>query len=823
MVNLAQTKKRQTTKRKPTNTRKKNTNNKKKQGDSPLRYIVAIAIFVIVTLGAFQLGIIGTMIDSFFNYLFGTSRFLTYILILIGTVFITYYKALPKTRRTVGAFVLQVALLLVTHIIFYFTHKVQAQREPVLSFVYKSYEHSNFPVFGGGLIGHYLLALFIPLISIVGIIIVTILLIASSIILLLKQKHRDVSKLLFEKLKVKGKDASENYQERRKQNKVKKEAKARVKAEKKAEQQAEQQARSEAQQSDDNVTDVSDLKEIPSSKSEQQLSIPIYGHSDSEDDHKQTTEKSMGKRTKRMFDQEGQLDQTATQQNANLNQASLDQQIDDMELEQSEQGEAINSISEAGEVENEAYTLPPLTLLKQPAKQKATSKAEVQRKGQLLETTLKNFGVDAKVTQIKIGPAVTQYEIQPAQGVKVSKIVNLHNDIALALAAKDIRIEAPIPGRSAVGIEVPNDKISLVSLKEVLDEKFPAKNKLEVGLGRDISGDPITVELNKMPHMLVAGSTGSGKSVCINGIITSILLNAKPHEVKLMLIDPKMVELNIYNGIPHLLIPVVTNPHKASQALEKVVAEMERRYDLFQHSSTRNIEGYNEAIRRQNAELEEKQSELPYIVVIVDELADLMMVAGKEVENAIQRITQMARAAGIHLIIATQRPSVDVITGLIKNNIPSRIAFAVSSQIDSRTIIDSAGADKLLGKGDMLYVANGGSTRTRVQGAFLSDQEVQDVVDYVVEQQKANYVKEMEPDAPVDKSEMKSEDALYDEAYLFVLEQQKASTSLLQRQFRIGYNRASRLMDDLERNQVIGPQKGSKPRQILVDIDSDEV
>lgn len=820
MVNLAQTKKRQTSKRKPTNTRKKTTNNKKKQGDSPLRFIVAIAIFVIVTLGAFQLGIVGTMIDSFFNYLFGTSRFLTYILILIGTVFITYYKALPKTRRTVGAFILQLALLLVTHIVFYFSHKAQAQREPVLSFVYKSYEHSNFPVFGGGLIGHYLLALFIPLISIVGIIIVTILLIASSIILLLKKKHRDVSKVLFEKLKVKGKDASENYRERRKQNKVKKEAKARVKAEKKAEQQAEQQASSAAQQSDNNVTDVSDLKEITNSTSEEQLSIPIYGHSESEDNHKQTSEKPIGKRTKRMFDQEGQLDQKASQQNSNLNQASLDQQLDDIN---SEQSEAINSISEAGEVENEAYSLPPLTLLKQPAKQKATSKAEVQKKGQLLETTLKNFGVDARVTQIKIGPAVTQYEIQPAQGVKVSKIVNLHNDIALALAAKDIRIEAPIPGRSAVGIEVPNDKISLVSLKEVLDEKFPAKNKLEVGLGRDISGEPITVELNKMPHMLVAGSTGSGKSVCINGIITSILLNAKPHEVKLMLIDPKMVELNIYNGIPHLLIPVVTNPHKASQALEKVVAEMERRYDLFQHSSTRNIEGYNEAIRRQNAELEEKQSELPYIVVIVDELADLMMVAGKEVENAIQRITQMARAAGIHLIIATQRPSVDVITGLIKNNIPSRIAFAVSSQIDSRTIIDSSGADKLLGKGDMLYVANGGSTRTRVQGAFLSDQEVQDVVNYVVEQQKANYVKEMEPDAPVDKSEMKSEDALYDEAYLFVLEQQKASTSLLQRQFRIGYNRASRLMDDLERNQVIGPQKGSKPRQILVDIDSDEV
>lgn len=806
---MAQTKKRTTTKRKPTNTRKKSTNKKKKQGDSPIRYVFAIIAFVLIVLGAFQLGILGMMIDSFFNYLFGTSRFLTYILLFIGTIIITYYKALPKTRRTVGAFILQFSLLLVTQIIFYFTHNAQAQREPVLTFVYESYAHTHFPNFGGGLVGYYLLTLFIPLISIVGVIIVTILLIASSFILISKQSHRDVSKFLFEKTKNKSQDASTNFKEKRKQNKVKKEAKARVKAEKKAEQQAAQKE----------VKDVSDLPEISNTKAEQQSVIPIYGHSDNEEENLQSQQHSKYQRSKRKFNQKDGNSQTP--RSSKQEQDSLDQLID--QTEQPTQDENANSISEAGEVENEAYTIPPLSLLNQPAKQKTTSKAEVQKKGQLLETTLKNFGVDARVTQIKIGPAVTQYEIQPAQGVKVSKIVNLHNDIALALAAKDIRIEAPIPGRSAVGIEVPNDKISIVSLKEVLEEKFPAKNKLEVGLGRDISGDPITVELNKMPHLLVAGSTGSGKSVCINGIITSILLNAKPHEVKLMLIDPKMVELNVYNGIPHLLIPVVTNPHKASQALEKVVAEMERRYDLFQHSSTRNIEGYNEAIRRQNQELEEKQSELPYIVVIVDELADLMMVAGKEVENAIQRITQMARAAGIHLIIATQRPSVDVITGIIKNNIPSRIAFAVSSQIDSRTIIDSSGADKLLGKGDMLYVANGGSTRTRVQGAFLSDHEVQDIVNYVVEQQKANYVKEMEPDTPVEKSEMKSEDSLYDEAYLFVVEQQKASTSLLQRQFRIGYNRASRLMDDLERNQVIGPQKGSKPRQILVDLDSNEV
>ena len=547
------------------------------------------------------------------------------------------------------------------------------------------------------------------------------------------------------------------------------------------------------------IKDVSDFTEVP-----QERDIPIYGHTENE-----SKSQSQPSRKKRVFDAENSSNNIVNHHQADQQEQLTEQTHNSVESE--------NTIEEAGEVTNVSYVVPPLTLLNQPAKQKATSKAEVQRKGQVLENTLKDFGVNAKVTQIKIGPAVTQYEIQPAQGVKVSKIVNLHNDIALALAAKDVRIEAPIPGRSAVGIEVPNEKISLVSLKEVLDEKFPSNNKLEVGLGRDISGDPITVPLNEMPHLLVAGSTGSGKSVCINGIITSILLNAKPHEVKLMLIDPKMVELNVYNGIPHLLIPVVTNPHKAAQALEKIVAEMERRYDLFQHSSTRNIKGYNELIRKQNQELDEKQPELPYIVVIVDELADLMMVAGKEVENAIQRITQMARAAGIHLIVATQRPSVDVITGIIKNNIPSRIAFAVSSQTDSRTIIGTGGAEKLLGKGDMLYVGNGDSSQTRIQGAFLSDQEVQDVVNYVVEQQQANYVKEMEPDAPVDKSEMKSEDALYDEAYLFVVEQQKASTSLLQRQFRIGYNRASRLMDDLERNQVIGP------RQVLIDLNNDEV
>ncbi|WP_145471232.1 DNA translocase FtsK [Staphylococcus pettenkoferi] len=814
---MAQSKKK-STKKKSTTTRKKRSN-KKKQTESPLRYVIAIIIFILVVLGVFQLGIIGKMIDSFFDYFFGWSRYLTYILILLYTTAMTFYKAIPKTRPAIGVVVLQFALLFIAQVIYHFTHSVASEREPVLSYIYKAHQHTFLPNFGGGLIGFYLLKLFVPLISIFGVIIITLLLLASSIILLSKRRHRDVSKALLEGMKTKSQSASENMKDRRQARKVKKDAKARLKAEKQEQARLEQE-----QQAQEEVTDVSDLPEVPRDNDASDSAIPIFGHSDREQAQEQDTKGKRSRRKRRNETSEqvaNATDDRAPEPHSQDTEATSNSAKKPTTTD-SEADQDSSSISEAGEVENEAYTIPPLSLLNQPPKQQTTSKSEVQQKGRLLENTMKNFGVNAKVTQIKIGPAVTQYEIQPAQGVKVSKIVNLHNDIALALAAKDVRIEAPIPGRSAVGIEVPNDKISLVTLKEVLEEKFPAQNKLEVGLGRDISGDPITVQLNEMPHLLVAGSTGSGKSVCINGIITSILLNAKPHEVKLMLIDPKMVELNVYNGIPHLLIPVVTNPHKASQALDKIVAEMERRYDLFQHSSTRNIEGYNQYIRRQNEELDEKQSELPYIVVIVDELADLMMVAGKEVENAIQRITQMARAAGIHLIVATQRPSVDVITGLIKNNIPSRIAFAVSSQTDSRTILGSAGAEKLLGKGDMLYEASGGSTNTRVQGAFLSDSEVQEVVNYVVEQQKANYVKEMEPDAPVDKSEMKSEDSLYDDAYQFVIEKQKASTSLLQRQFRIGYNRASRLMDDLERNQVIGPQKGSKPRQILVDFDAEE-
>lgn len=469
--------------------------------------------------------------------------------------------------------------------------------------------------------------------------------------------------------------------------------------------------------------------------------------------------------------------------------------------------------------ENVAYQIPPMSLLQLPPQHDQSGEYSIiQANAKKLEQTLLSFGVKAKVSQVHLGPAVTKYEVMPDVGVKVSKIVSLQDDLALALAAKDIRMEAPIPGKSAIGIEVPNSEVAIVTLREVLESKENNKpgSMLLIGLGRDITGQAIMSELNKMPHLLVAGSTGSGKSVCINGIIVSIIMRAKPHEVKMMMIDPKMVELNVYNGIPHLLAPVVTDARKASQALKKVVSEMERRYDLFSHTGTRNIEGYNEHVIRFNEENEEKHPKLPYIVVIVDELADLMMVASNDVEDSITRLAQMARAAGIHLIIATQRPSVDVITGVIKANIPSRIAFAVSSSVDSRTILDSGGAERLLGRGDMLFLPAGASKPTRVQGAFLSDAEVEAVVNFVVEQQKAQYQEDMIPTDEDEKIELEETDDLYDEAVQLVVEMQTASVSMLQRRFRVGYARAARIMDQMEMRGVVGPPEGSKPRQVLI-------
>nr|WP_179292122.1 DNA translocase FtsK [Paenibacillus campinasensis] len=463
------------------------------------------------------------------------------------------------------------------------------------------------------------------------------------------------------------------------------------------------------------------------------------------------------------------------------------------------------------------YKLPPFRLLSKPKNGgKAGDQSDYMQTARKLEATLESFGVRAKVLEVVRGPSVTRYEIQPDIGVKVSRIVNLTDDIALALAAKDIRMEAPIPGKSAIGIEVPNHEVSIVTMREVMETPVfqEAESKLSIAFGRDISGQTIVGNLARMPHLLVAGATGSGKSVCINGIITSILYKAKPDEVKFLMVDPKMVELNVYNGIPHLMAPVVTDPKRASLALKKIVVEMEKRYELFSKSGTRNIEGYNALMKDNPAAV------LPYIVVIVDELADLMMVAANDVEDAITRLAQMARAAGIHLIIATQRPSVDVITGVIKANIPSRIAFGVSSQVDSRTILDMAGAEKLLGRGDMLFMPMGSSKPIRVQGAFMSDYEVENIVNFVRDQGQAEYdesiVPEIDDSASAEDEEL---DELYDQAVTIVLEAKQASVSLLQRRMRVGYTRAARLIDSMEARGIIGPYEGSKPREVLMSLE----
>ncbi|WP_067931312.1 FtsK/SpoIIIE family DNA translocase [Alicyclobacillus kakegawensis] len=467
-------------------------------------------------------------------------------------------------------------------------------------------------------------------------------------------------------------------------------------------------------------------------------------------------------------------------------------------------------------VRDENYQLPPLRLFKLPKGGKSGfSHKDAQDNARKLEMTLESFGVHAKVLEISRGPTVTRYELQPAIGVKVSRIVGLVDDIALALAARDVRIEAPVPGKSVIGIEVPNAEVAIVTLREVLEapEFQDGDSKLALALGRDIGGAAIVGDLQKMPHLLVAGATGSGKSVCINGMIASILMKAKPHEVKLMMIDPKMVELTVYNGIPHLLAPVVTDPRKAAYALKKVVLEMENRYRAFAERGARDIERYNQMVQGEGAD------PLPYIVVIIDELADLMMVAPGDVEDAICRIAQMARAAGIHLIVATQRPSVDVITGLIKANIPSRIAFAVSSMADSRTILDMGGAEKLLGRGDMLYLPVGASKPVRVQGAFLSEEEIERLVAHVKRQQEAVYTVDLnQPDDIAGEAEETGNDVddLFVDAMDLVVDTGQASVSMVQRRFRVGYSRAARIIDQMEQHGLVGPFEGSKPREVLV-------
>ena len=484
------------------------------------------------------------------------------------------------------------------------------------------------------------------------------------------------------------------------------------------------------------------------------------------------------------------------------------------------------------------YKYPPISLLK-PSKvlDQGDIKEELQTYGQMLVDTLKSFGVQTKIVDINRGPAVTRFELQPAAGVKVSKITNLADDIALNLAAFGVRIEAPIPGKAAVGIEVPNKTVNIVKMRELIASKAfsSAKSKLSVALGCDIAGNVTIADLSKMPHLLIAGSTGSGKSVCINSLIISLLYKSSPDEVRFLMIDPKVVELGIYNGIPHLLVPVVTDPRKAAGALNWAVTEMLKRYKIFAEYNVRNLESYNKMVIKTQNDSKEKSGEcdnklelMPQIVIIIDELSDLMMAAPNEVEDAICRLAQMARAAGMHLVIATQRPSVDVITGIIKANIPSRIAFAVSSQIDSRTILDMGGAEKLLGRGDMLFYPIGSSKPVRVQGCYVTNEEIEEITDFVKNNDKASYddniideieknaVQENKKNKALDDTSEHTEDPMLKEAIKCVVEAGQASTSLLQRRLRLGYARAGRLIDEMEQMAIVGPHEGSKPRQVLI-------
>ncbi|MDW0115678.1 DNA translocase FtsK [Sporosarcina thermotolerans] len=775
--------------------KKASASRKKKDGINPLVYevsgltMIGFAIIII-----FEFGMVGRGLSSFARLLFGNWHgAVPFLLIVQALLFMINRKTVGWKNRIVGGSLFILAsLLLFSHIHLFkelYESKVlmtnSAIKETWKVLVTNGGIVSRSGALGGGLIGAILFALFHTLFDSSGATVAGVLLLLVGIILLTGKAFVPYLLELYPKIAESFKSKFERNEKNRKNEKKPKEKQDSSVPSRMSRSQKGKQTDNDKEQ--EFTPDVGEQQEI--------ISKPIISN------FKENINKST-------------LDEQAAV-------AEMERPVEQKKEETSspEQNQMDTYSGVAGEEENVSYILPPPSLLLQsPSNDQSAEFVSIQANAEKLEKTFLSFGVKATVEQVHLGPAVTKYEVLPDTGVKVSRIVSLADDIALALAASDIRIEAPIPGKSAVGIEVPNSSVAIVSLREVIEAKENNRpdSKLMIALGRDVTGQAMMAELNKMPHVLVAGSTGSGKSVCINGIIISILMRAKPHEVKMMMIDPKMVELNVYNGVPHLLAPVVTDPRKASQALKKVVSEMERRYELFSHTGTRNIEGYNDHIEQWNVENDEKHPKMPYIVVIVDELADLMMVASSDVEDSITRLAQMARAAGIHLIIATQRPSVDVITGIIKANIPSRIAFAVSSSVDSRTILDGSGAEKLLGRGDMLFLPAGASKPVRIQGAFVSDQEVESIVNFVIEQQKAQYQEEMIPTDIEEVQPHEETDELYNDAVQLVIEMQTASVSMLQRRFRVGYSRAARIVDQMEMRGVVGPPEGSKPRQVLV-------
>lgn len=786
--------KRKKRKTKKTYSKKKTT---KKQN---LNWSILGLVFILLAVFAFvRFGILGKQIANLIRLFFGDSYLLAAsLLALFGLVNLIYNQPVHlSVKRTIGLSLAFIGILLIQSSLYY-------EHELVNSNFLNSFWHAMTAEFGraavtesvgGGLIGSLGYQIFYPLLGQIGIKIFAFLLIPIGILMFFDVKFRTIiekfqssSQLFIQKNKTAGvklKDKYSDVLEKRKQKRA----------------------------NDDDKNIFPDVADFDSDDNEEDTSVkPSSEDVTVEPDpepapepqiqiapqHEEPDSKDLPK--SHSFAQE---DQKLVQELANVDHGEL----------------------KTDTIVNKSYKKPPLSLL-DPIKStdQSTDRDLIKKNTQVLQSTFKSFGVKVIIKKAILGPTITRYEVQPAVGVKVSRIVNLADDLALALAAKDIRIEAPIPGKPFIGIEVPNRATSVVSFKDVMEHQDAKakKDPMNVPLGKDVTGSTISANLAKMPHLLIAGSTGSGKSVAINTILASILMKARPEDVKLVLIDPKMVELSVYNGVPHLLIPVVTDAKLASNALRKVVKEMERRYKLFAAGGVRNMGEYNQKVAENNQDKSKPAMKpLPYILVVVDELSDLMMVGGHDVEGAIVRLGQMARAAGIHMILATQRPSVDVITGLIKANVPSRISFAVSSGVDSRTILDQTGAEKLLGRGDMLYMPIGASKPERIQGAYIASDEVERVIDWVKKQQKVDYDETMIPkkgesSSASDNGNDESEDEFYNQAVDLVRRQQTASVSMLQRRFRIGYNRAARIVDEMEAKGIVGPSEGSKPRQVLV-------
>ncbi|WP_334352245.1 DNA translocase FtsK [Companilactobacillus sp. HBUAS56257] len=752
-----------------------------------IRSLVSLVWILLSVLGLFKFGIVGKTFDNIYRIFVGDSYPVLLIISIFVAAFIIATGRIPMMtpKRNFGLLFVYLGTLVILHGIFfsnmslYHNYNLVTWNTLATEMTQVSVDNSV----GGGMIGSYIYSFFMPMFSTVGTYFVTALLIFIGILMLFNVTMKQVSIVTtnvlvsFKHLLIKIKDSLSggysNYVETRATTKAEKPSPISPKVER----------------DDDKFKDVNSFAKKSESPKEEDsefhIDMPKAPELKAEENKAEVVSKPYG------------IDGT---KDKDLPDPVSTKATDDSD-----------------------YQLPSVDLLKQvPQTDQSAEVKLIDENKDKLKQTFKSFGVDVEVKKASLGPTITKYEVQPAVGVKVSKIVNLADDLALALAAKDIRIEAPIPGKSFVGIEVPNQTISTVSFRDITENQKDKTHPLVVPLGKEVSGNIIEADITKMPHLLIAGSTGSGKSVAINTIITGILMKAKPSEVKLILIDPKMVELNVYNGIPHLLIPVVTDARRAAGALQKAVKEMERRYKLFADTSHRNIGEYNADVDKFNetADEEDKMERLPYIVVIVDELSDLMMVAGHEVEAAIVRLAQMARAAGLHIIIATQRPSVDVITGLIKANIPSRIAFAVSSGVDSRTILDSVGAEKLLGRGDMLFQPIGKSKPVRLQGAYISESEVENVVNFVSNQQEAEYDEDMIPtdvdEGSASGSGDKPNDEYWDDAVDLIVKQQSASVSMLQRRFQIGYNRAARMVDQMEEKGIVGPSEGSKPRKVLI-------